>query len=141
LEELKPTNRWIVNGFDITDYAPPPHGEEVAKQTAFIQDYFESRGPTLLDTFMRVRAPGTPLTSAMLLQACNEWGLDKPGLYLMMALMQFDSMYGTLGEGARLHNPGNIGDDDLGNTVDYVTWQNGVNAVAEWLHRHRVIME
>jgi len=74
----------------------------------------------------------------MFLNAAQEWEIGKGGLYLMLALCQQDTMYGTLGEGARLHNPGNIGDDDEGHTVDYVTWQNGVNAVAEWLSRHKV---
>jgi len=54
-----------------------------------------------------------------------------------MALMQQDTMFGTTGEGAKLHNPGNVGDDDAGHTRDFGTWESGVDAVAAWLDRHR----
>jgi hypothetical protein len=57
----------------------------------------------------------------------------------MLALCQQDTMYGTKGEGSRLHNPGNVGDDDEGHTRDYDTWEAGVDAVAAWLARHKVV--
>ena len=127
-----------VNGFDISRYAPPPHAEIVTKQTAFIAKHLPLISVHNIDEFIYERAPTSPLTGWMFLGAADHFLIDNDGVRLMMALCQQDSMYGTLGEGARLHNPGNVGDMDDGSTVDFGTWENGVWAVAEWLQRHRV---
>ena len=51
--------------------------------------------------------------------------------------MQNDSSFGTQGVGARTNNPGNVGNTGIAEQ-SYPTWQDGVNAVASWLDRHRV---
>jgi hypothetical protein len=75
----------------------------------------------------------------MITESARKYNLGNCGTWLLLALMQNDSMYGTTGEGARLHNPGNVGDYDDGTTRDWGTWQAGVDAVAAWLDRHRYV--
>jgi hypothetical protein len=67
----------------------------------------------------------------------------------MMAIMREDSNFAdprinwkgeTSPEGLRqrayrTHNPGNVGNVDSGANKDFNTWQDGVNAVAENLHK------
>jgi hypothetical protein len=134
-----------VMGFNIQGYATDPtHYERIKEMTAFIIAHVEKGGSAdsaedceRLTAYMRLRAAQTPLTGEMLLSARDCFNLGDPGLFVMMALIQNDTMYGTRGEGARLHNPGNVGDDDAGHTVDYGSWQTGVDAVAQWLDKHR----
>ena len=77
----------------------------------------------------------SPITGAMVLQASQRYNVDP---ILIMALMQVDSGYGTAGKGANTRNPGNVGNMDDGRTRTFTTWQEGVNAVADWLNRHRI---
>src|SRR3989344_180990 len=56
---------------------------------------------------------------------------------LIMAIMEQDSHFGTVGLAVSTLNPGNVGNDDDGNTRTYESWQEGVTAVAELLSRHR----
>jgi len=128
---------WIVNGFDITDYAPPPHGQIVVRIAEYIERHLLDPCAANITKYIQFRAPDSPLTGEMFLASCENHNLRSEGLNLLMALIQQDSMYGTKGEGADLHNPGNVGDDDAGHTRDYGTWQNGVDAVAEWMNQHR----
>jgi hypothetical protein len=131
----------IVNGFDITSYAPPPHAEIVSNQSVYIEKRLVGISDFLLSfqirQFIVARAPYSPLTGKMFLTSRDNHQLGNPAVWLAMALIQQDTMYGTLGEGADLHNPGNVGDDDDGHTRDYGTWENGVDAVFKWLARHK----
>ena len=130
----------IVNGFDIRKYATDPqHETKIAAMAAFISSHILIPTPLAIDNFIYARAPHSPLTGQMFIDSKNKYSLGEPGLFVMLALIQNDTMYGTLGEGKRLHNPGNVGDDDDGNTVDWKTWEAGVDAVAHWLDRHRAV--
>ena len=129
----------VVFGYNIKRYAPPPHSAIVSGMAAFISYHLgPDYTPHDITAYMRHRASDTPLTGEMFIVSRDNHGLDNKGLWLAMALIQQDTMYGTLGKGADLHNPGNVGDDDEGHTRDYGTWQNGVDAVFEWLKRHKV---
>ena len=128
----------IVFGYNIRRYAPPPHSAIIAGMAAFISYHLPDPEPVCITTYMQIRAFDTPLTGDMFITSRDNHSLDNKALWLAMALIQQDSMYGTKGEGSDLHNPGNVGDDDEGNTVDYGTWENGVDAVFEWLLKHKV---
>jgi hypothetical protein len=56
---------------------------------------------------------------------------------IITAIMQQDSNFGTAGVGAKTFNPGNVGNFDSGEKRNYGNWQDGVNAVAQWLNNHR----
>jgi len=131
--------RSIISCFDISSYAPPPHAEIIAQEVSFIAGHLPILTASDIDAFIKHRAPDSPLTGQMFIDAANQYRISNDGLRLMLALCQQDTMYGTKGEGARLHNAGNVGDDDEGHTRDYGAWEAGVDAVASWLDRHRVI--
>jgi hypothetical protein len=128
----------IVYGYNIKSYATDPtHEMKIWRMSNFILKRLgKTPETTVLDVFMKKRAPQTPLTGTMILQASQEH--DVP-YFLIMALIQNDTMYGTKGIGARLKNPGNIGNDDAGHTRAYSTWYDGVEAVAKWVARHNVM--
>jgi len=43
-----------------------------------------------------------------------------------------------VGVAIRTLNPGNVGNDDSGQTHTYSSWNDGVDAVASWLNNHRI---
>ena len=55
---------------------------------------------------------------------------------LVIALIQQDSQFATLGLAVTTFNPGNVGNDGT-NTHVYPSWEDGVDAVANWLNNHR----
>jgi hypothetical protein len=131
-------------GFDISTYATAPDHfaiiSEIVAYIQYIQKRYYPEGMLIaseIDSYIKKRAPQSQVTGDMVLSASGEYRIGKDGMPVLLALMQCDSMFGTKGEVARLHNPGNVGDNDRGDTIDFGTWQNGVMAVAEWLSRHR----
>ena len=130
-----PTGPGIIAGYDITSYATAPgHEEAVATQYRWFsnRDFSSARS---IDQIFKSLAASTPLTGDMVLSSARKYNVDAR---LIAALMQIDSNLGSQGLGAVTHNPGNVGNDDSGKTKDWGTWPAGVDAVAEWLSRHRV---
>lgn len=126
---------YVLAGYDIGPYATGSDHEQVVAQiySSLLSKNFSTADS--ITQYMKSRYPSTPLTGEMILDSAKRASVDAK---LMMALMQKDSWYGTAGKG-RAHNPGNVGNDDSGRTVDYGTWEKGVDAVADWLARHRKI--
>jgi hypothetical protein len=137
--EVLNMSKGIINGFDITKYATDPtHETKIASMTEFARHTIGSTDANDIDKYITKRAPRSPLTGLMFILAARKYNLGDDGLFLMIALIQNDSMFGTVGKGAITCNPGNVGNDDAGNIQYFDTWQDGLNAVAEWLNRHRV---
>jgi hypothetical protein len=128
----------IVFGYNIRTYAPPPHSNIVAGEAAFISYHLGDAPAEIITAYMRRRAPNTPLTGEMFVSARDKYGLNQKGLFLMLALAQQDSLFGVKGRAVETRNCGNIGNDDEGHTRTYATWDDSVDAIAEWLSRHRV---
>jgi hypothetical protein len=80
-------------------------------------------------------APESPLTGRMVASAADRHGVPPA---MILAIMREDSTYGTRGKAVRTRNPGNVGNDDEGNLRTFASWQEGVEAVARWLDKHRV---
>lgn len=122
----------IILGYDITPYATDPtHETRIASMVDSMGEVADAAGA---EAYIRKKAPKSPLTGEMVAKASAAFGTP---ISLMLALMDNDSKFGTLGKGARTFNPGNVGNDDEGNMKDYGDWQSGVNAVAKWLSRHK----
>jgi hypothetical protein len=123
----------IVGGYNISSYAKDPNHE---KKVAAI--YSKTQGITTAaqaEAYIKQVAPNSPLSGGMIINAANQYGID-PGM--LIAMMQQDSSLGTTGLGAKTFNPGNVGNDDDGNTRNYGSWSAGVNAVAQWLSKAKV---
>lgn len=122
----------VLDEYDITSYATDPlHEKKIMNilSKMGIMDTTEK-----IDKYIKSKTWSSPVTGEMIISAAEAYTVD---VRLMMAIMEQDSSFGTAGVAVRTLNPGNIGNDDSGNTRTYESWQEGVTAVAEWLNRHR----
>lgn len=128
-----PSASAIINGYDISAYATDAQHEQKIQSIITTMPTFTTIGD--VDVYIHKIAQDSPLTGEMIANASKQYNVDVP---LMLAIMQNDSGFGTLGVGARTNNPGNVGNNGI-EERRYPSWQDGVSAVAEWLDRHRVI--
>ncbi|MBI2046231.1 MAG: glucosaminidase domain-containing protein, partial [Parcubacteria group bacterium] len=122
----------VLDEYDITSYATDPlHEEKIMNilSKMGVMDTVEK-----IDDYITSKTLSSPVTGEMIMNATEAYTVDAR---LMMAIMELDSRFGTVGVAVRTFNPGNVGNDDSGNTRTYESWQEGVTAVAEWLSRHR----
>ena len=122
----------VLGEYDITSYATDPNHEEKIMNILSkmgVMDTVEK-----IDKYIKSKALSSPVTGEMVMSAALAYVVDAR---LMMAMMELDSRFGTVGVAVSTLNPGNVGNDDDGNTRTYESWQEGVTAVAEWLSRHR----
>ncbi len=123
----------VLGEYDITPYATDPlHEEKVMNilSNMGVMDTAEQ-----IDDYIHGKYMSSPVTGEMVISAALAYMVDAR---LMMAIIEQDSRFGTVGLATSTLNPGNVGNDDDGNTRTYDSWQEGVTAVAEWLNRHRV---
>lgn len=127
-----PSASAIINGYDVSAYATDPLYEQK------IQTIINAMPPLFviddINVYIKNVAPGSPVTGEMVITAAAQYFVNIP---LLVAIMQNDSQFGTTGVGARTNNPGNVGNTGFAER-SYPTWADGVNAVADWLDRHRV---
>jgi len=122
----------VVRGYDISRYATDPrHEQSVAR---YANELSSLSSIEAIDTHIQSVAPGSPVTGSMVASSASRYNVDP---FVVLALMRQDSSYGTRGKGARTFNPGNVGNDDAGNMKNFGDWQQGVDAVAGWLSRHK----
>lgn len=121
-----------LNEYDISSYATDPlHEQKIAD---ILRSMCPMISPEIIDTYIDSEAIGSPITGQMILVSAQTYVVD---VRLMMAIMELDSRFGTAGIAIRTLNPGNVGNTDDGNTKTYSSWEEGVDAVAKWLDRHR----
>src|SRR3989344_2759748 len=122
----------VLGEYDITSYATDPNHEEKIMNILSkmgVMDAVEK-----IDDYIKGKYLSSPVTGEMIMSASLAYIVDTR---LMMAMMELDSRFGTVGVAVSTLNPGNVGNDDDGNIRTYESWQEGVTAVAEWLNRHR----
>lgn len=121
--------------YDITSYATDPlHEEKISSILAKMPMALNS--PESIDQYIQNFALSSPVSGAMVLAAVQIYAVDQR---LMLALMELDSRFGTLGIAVVTKNPGNVGNTGS-DTRTYDTWPEGVTAVAEWLSRHHTVV-
>ena len=126
-----PSASAVINGYDISAYATDALYEQKI-QTIVNALPLVSTAPEI-DVYIQSVASGSPVTGAMVIAAATQYAVDVP---LLIAIMQNDSQFGTVGIGATTNNPGNVGNTGSA-TQTYPSWEDGVAAVAQWLSRHR----
>jgi hypothetical protein len=122
----------ILGEYDITSYATDPLHEEKIMYILSHMGVMDTAEK--IDSYIKGRYSSSPVAGEMVMSASVAYNVDTR---LVMAIMEQDSSFGTAGLAVRTLNPGNVGNDDAGNTRTYASWQEGVTAVAEWLNRHR----
>jgi hypothetical protein len=130
-----PSTESIINGYDISAYATDPLHEQKIKNIIAAMPAFTTSAD--IDAYIQAVAPGSPVTGTMVQTAASLYGIDLP---LSLAIMRNDSTFGLYGVGARTNNPGNVGNNGV-EERSYASWADGVMAVAEWLSRHRYIIQ
>ena len=123
----------VLGEYDIDPYATDPKHEE--KVMSILSNMGVMDTVEKVDGYIKGKYLSSPVTGEMVMGAASAYIVDAR---LMMAMMEQDSRFGTVGVAVKTLNPGNVGNDDDGNTRTYESWQEGVTAVAEWLNRHRV---
>jgi predicted 3-demethylubiquinone-9 3-methyltransferase (glyoxalase superfamily) len=124
----------IVGGYDIGVYATDPKHEE--KISSIFSKMGQMTSIPQMNSYIQKIAPNSPVTGEMVKRASDKYGVSWE---MIMSMMQQDSSFGTAGKAVRTYNPGNVGNDDAGNERNYGSWEQGVEAVAEWLSRHRAV--
>lgn len=128
-----PSASAIVNGYDISAYATDPNHEQKIQNLVNLMPAMVNNVD--IDNYIQSVAVGSPVTGNMVIVSADKFKIDMP---LLLAIMQNDSEFGTTGIGARTNNPGNVGNTGT-QERSYATWDEGVDAVANWLNNHRVI--
>ena len=123
----------VLGEYDITPYATDPLHEEKIMNILSKMGVMDTAEK--IDDYIKGKYLSSPVTGEMIMSAARAYKVDAR---LMMAIMEQDSRFGTVGIATSTLNPGNVGNDDAGNTRTYESWQEGVTAVAEWLNRHRI---
>lgn len=123
----------VLGDYDITPYATDPLHEEKIMNILSKMGVMDSAEK--IDAYIQGKYWGSPVTGEMVMNAAEAYAVDAR---LMIAIMEQDSSMGTAGKAVWTLNPGNVGNNDAGDTVTYESWQEGVTAVARWLSRHRV---
>ena len=121
--------------YNIVPYATDPNHE--LKIQTILENMGVMYSSSDIDAYLQSTAPLSPLTGDMIFQACEKYLVDTR---LAMAIMQQDSLFGTIGIGARTFNPGNVGNTGSSEHT-FTSWEEGVEAVAMWLDNHRIIAE
>lgn len=128
---FKPTIGKMGN-YDISSYATDPtHEEKVNKIYNSIQGLNTVEN---IDSYIKQNAPKSPLTGEMIINTANKFNIEPEAI---ISLIQQDSSFGTAGKATYTFNPGNVGNDDAGNLRNYGNWQTGLDAVGDWLSKHK----
>lgn len=125
----------VLQRYDITSYATDPDHERKI-YTILSNMPVPLNVPSGIDSYIQQVAPSAPVTGAMVMGAAQLYAVDER---LMLALMQNDSQFGTVGVAVATMNPGNVGNTGSA-TRTYNSWAEGVVAVAEWLSRHHKVV-
>ncbi len=128
-------NSYKIAGYNIGAYATASNHETVVNQIYSSLQNVDFSSAGAIDLYLKRVRSSTPITGSMVTSAASKYNVDSK---LMVALMQTDSSLGTAGKGMYTCNPGNVGNTDSGATQNFCpSWQRGVEAVAEWLSKHR----
>ena len=120
-----------VGGYDISSYATDPNYEKAVAN--ILQGIGKFNSLDDVQSYINQVAPNSPITPQMISNTSAKYGVPWE---MLAAMMQQDSNLGTAGKGAKTFNPGNVGNDDVGNIRNYGNWQSGVDAVGNWLSNH-----
>jgi hypothetical protein len=125
-------NVGIISGIDIGRYATDPKHE--VKVQMIYNNMPDINSAADIDNYIKSKFRKSPIAGWMVLNAASEYNIDPK---LLIAIMQQDSGLGTVGQGARNNNPGNVA--TYGNKrFVYKNWAEGVRGAARALNRFRI---
>ena len=113
---------------NLSGYATDPNHATAIQ--SIINNIGKLNTPQDITNYISSVVPNSPITAQMVQTASQKYGVDWETI---MGIMQQESQFGTAGVAVKTNNPGNVGNTDNGSTVKYPSWQDGVNAVAQWV--------
>jgi len=129
--ETDPTK--VIAGYNFTSYATDPNwGNSINNIMNNIPDLTDA---TQVDSYIKSIAPNSPINGQDFIDVSQEMGIP---VNLLASIAQHESGFGTLGVGARTHNPGNVGNTDDGSQINWGDWKNGLRAVARNANRRAI---
>lgn len=118
--------------YNIAPYATDPNHESNIQ--AILEKMPPMSGPDQVSMYINGVVSGSPLSGQMFWSSSAKYSVD---VRLMVAIVQQDSSFATQGIAVSTFNPGNVGNDGT-NTRTYQSWEEGIDAVANWLNNHRI---
>lgn len=134
----------LIGGYDFANYATSPDHipavKKIYSETPLMLSASDvqmeiNRAMKVVDQTGRIKSP---ITGQMVWKAAEKYKVNPA---IMIAEMRKDSTLGTQGIAVETKNPGNVGNNDLGNKVYYKTWDEGVDALAQFLSTKKVGLE
>lgn len=140
LSTIDPTQNAILSSagskcladYDLSTYAADPL--HVQKISIILSSMGSMNSVSDIDNYITQVVSASPLTGEMFFNASQEYNID---CRLLMAIAELESRFGTLGVAVKTLNPGNVGNTGTA-TRTYSSWQAGLDAVADWLDKHRI---
>lgn len=125
-----------LNGYNIAKYDAGEPAQAALVQSVYNNNLLQSIPTTSdgMNEYISKYFPDSAISGSMVKSAADKYNVDPK---LIMAFMQAESAFGTKGLGATTNNPGNIGNITGSTSQKYNTWQDGVNAIADWLNKNR----
>ena len=125
----KPT---VVGGVDWEGYATNPND---AKDINAIYKSLPTLGSAKDVTgYIQSKFPKSQIKGEMIWDAALEQGID-PGI--IMARLQQESQFGTVGLGAKTNNPGNYGNTGT-SSMNFKSMEEGIKPVIKWAAKHKM---
>lgn len=121
--------------YNIAPYATDPNHE---KKVSNIYNKLYTIGaltPSKMNDYIKKTYPNSPITGEMINSTAQKYGVDPVAI---LALIANDSSAGKEGKAVKTLNPGNVGNDDTGKLKYFKTWDEGVDAVGDWLSKNKI---
>lgn len=136
LVSTKPDPTKQIGGYDFTNYATDPNwGNAVNSIMSRLPNFTQKPNQSGdLDAYIKKISPKSQITGSDVVQVAQQYNIDPK---LMVAIMQHESGFGTLGAAAKTFNPGNVGNVDSGATKNMGTWKSGIEALAQNISRRK----
>src|SRR3989338_8875014 len=96
----------VLDEYDITSYATDPKHEEKIMNILSKMGVMDTAEE--IEDYIRSKYSSSPVTGEMVMNASEAYAVDAR---LMMAIMEQDSRFGTVGKAVKTLNPGNVGND------------------------------
>jgi type IV secretory pathway VirB2 component (pilin) len=134
---------FVIDGYDLSSYSTSSIFAGNVTSVLSKTQQANLSSASSIDAFMAAEVQGGPtpkaplqITGQMVLNSATNYGVDKN---MILTLMWVESANGTSSTiDINTHNPGSVGNNDAGQTINDFTWQDGVDALAQWLSNHEV---
>jgi hypothetical protein len=133
------TGTFVIDGYNLSAYSTNPNFAATVTSVLNTTQQANLTTAQAITNYMAAKVQNGPqpplgpmqLTGDMVLTSAHNYGIDPN---MLLTLMWVESAFGTSSsKDIQTHNPGSVGNNDTGQTVNDNTWQDGVDALSQWL--------